>query len=108
MVKEIWTQKNGTMSDKSARDEFGLTDSEIVQGIKSGDLTYRRNNCHGNPYLKLIRSEVEAFVAKKNGKDNLKKMLLEKELKEINRELNLSKRKIIALEKKKNEILKVI
>ena len=75
MVKEIWTQKNGTMSDKSARDEFGLTDSEIVQGIKSGDLTYRRNNCHGNPYLKLIRSEVEAFVAKKNGKDNHKKML---------------------------------
>ena len=51
---------------------------------------------------------MEAFVAKKNGKDNLKKMLLEKELKEINRELNLSKRKIIALEKKKNEILKII
>ena len=60
-----WITKNATMSDKSARVEFGLTQEEIIEGIKSGDLQYKSGNMQGNPYFKLLRNEVEVFVVKK-------------------------------------------
>jgi len=106
--KSSWTQKNGTMSDKSAREVFGLTQEEIMQGIKSGKLQYRQNNMHGNPYLKLIRSEVESFVKKKYGENHFNKHVIEYELKEIKREINSMKRKVSILEKRKIELMNMI
>jgi hypothetical protein len=32
----IWTSKRATLSDKSARQEFGLTQQEIVAAIRMG------------------------------------------------------------------------
>jgi len=31
-----WTQKGATLSDTSARKEFGMTQEEIIEGIKAG------------------------------------------------------------------------
>lgn len=101
----VWTQKNGTMSDKSAREEYNLTQEEIIHEIRLGKLQYRENNMHGNPYFKLIRSEIETLVAKKYGKSYVNIQNASKELKELNRELNSAKRKISVLEKRKAEIL---
>jgi len=56
--KAIWAQKNATMSDKSARVEFKLTQDEIIHGIRTRKLRFRENSMHGNLYFKLIRSEV--------------------------------------------------
>lgn len=106
--KAIWTQKNGTMSDKSAREEFGLTQEEIIRGIRAGKLQYRENNMHGNPYFKLIRSEVEDLVTKKYGENYVKTKALEKELKEVARELHAAKRRISILDKRKIELLSVL
>ncbi len=106
--ESVWITNNGTMSDKSAREEFGLTQDEIIQGIRTGKLQYKKNNMHGNPYLKLIRSEVENFVTKKYGKNHLKKKIIEKELTNIKKEINAAKRKISTLEKRKNELLDIL
>ena len=38
----VWAKKGATLSDKSAREEFGLTQEEIVQAIKNGKLQYRK------------------------------------------------------------------
>ena len=103
--KSEWTSQNGTMSDKSARKEFGLTQQEIMQSIRSGKLQYRGNNAHGNSYFKLIRKEVEKFVREKYGENKLKKMEVEKKLRDINRELNSAKRKVTILEKRKAELI---
>ena len=42
-----WTAKGGTLSDKSARKEFGLTQDEIIEALKDGKLQYRTNYMHG-------------------------------------------------------------
>ena len=67
----IWVKKGATLSNTSAQKEFGLTFDEIVAGIRAGKLQYRENNIYGNPFLRLIRQEVEALVNEKYGKDYL-------------------------------------
>src|SRR3989442_15463655 len=67
-----WQRKGATLSDKTARKEFGLTQEEIVQAIRDGKLRYRLNSIYGNPFLRLLRREVEALVEKNRGHDFLK------------------------------------
>src|SRR5690349_2966373 len=69
----MWSRKGATLSDKSARQEFGLTQEEIIAAIRAGKLQFRESNMHGNPWLRLLRHEVEALVRDKNGLDHLKK-----------------------------------
>jgi hypothetical protein len=76
----VWAKKGVTFSDKSARDEFELTQEEILQAMREGKLQYRHNLMHGNPYWRLIRSEVEAYVSEKFGKDHLVRKNSETEL----------------------------
>ena len=66
-----WQRKGATLSDKTARKEFGLTQEEIVRTIRAGTLRYRLNSVFGNPFLRLLRREVEALVKKKHGSDYL-------------------------------------
>ena len=70
-MSSIGSQKGATLSDKSARQEFGLTQQEIVAAIQAGKLQFRENNIHGNPYLRLLRHEVEAFVLDNSGEEDL-------------------------------------
>jgi hypothetical protein len=67
-----WQGKDATLSDKTARKEFGLTQDEIVQAIRASKLHYRRNSIFGNPFLRLLRREVETLVKKKHRDDYLK------------------------------------
>jgi hypothetical protein len=57
-----WQRKGATLSDKTARKEFGLTQDEIVQAIRVGELHYRHNSVFGNPFLRLLPREVESLV----------------------------------------------
>ena len=61
-MQEEWSRKGATLSDKSARKEFGLTHDEIVAAIDSGQLQYRVGVIHGNPWLRLLRREVEELM----------------------------------------------
>jgi hypothetical protein len=63
---------------------------------------------HGNPYFKLIRKEIEAFVAKKYGKDHLKKKNISYELKKVVQKINATKRQLNALDKRKIELSKIL
>ncbi len=62
-----WNAKGAALSDKTARQEFGLTQEEIVAAIRAGNLQYRENHIHGSPYLRLLREEVEALVKQMHG-----------------------------------------
>ena len=61
-VQEEWSRKGATLSDKTARKEFGLTQDEIVAAINAGQLQYRNGVIHGNPWLRLLRREVEELM----------------------------------------------
>ena len=100
-----WQRKGATLSDKTARKEFGLTDDEIVQAIRAGRLHYREGSVYGNPFLRLLRREVEALVKTRHGDNYLKDRQSKTELARINRELKRLKTQIAALEKRKSKLL---
>ncbi|MBM3131304.1 MAG: hypothetical protein FJ009_22105 [Chloroflexi bacterium] len=104
----VWSKKGATLSDKSACKEFGLTQEEIVTAIKKGKLQYRVNSIYGNPFLRLVRSEVEKLVDEKHGGDYLKKKKLEKELAQVNKELKMLNARVASLEKRKTELLAML
>jgi hypothetical protein len=54
-----WGRKGATISDKTARLEYGLTQDEIYDAIDAGKLQYRPAAMHGNPWLRLLRREVD-------------------------------------------------
>ncbi len=100
-----WNQKGATLSDKTARKEFGLTQEEIIDGIRLGKLDYRENHVHGNPYLRLLRREVEAFVSDKRGPNYLKQRRAKTELAQVNRELKSMKEQVRVLEVRKSMLV---
>jgi hypothetical protein len=100
-----WTRKGATLSDKSVRQEYGLTQDEIYQAIRMGKLQYREHSIYGNPWLRLLRREVEALVKGKHGGNYLKEQQAKTELAGINRELKRLKTQIAALEKRKSELI---
>ena len=62
-----WARKGATLSDKTARSEYGLTQDEIFAAIDAGRLQYRPAAMHGNPWLRLLRREIEDLVRARNG-----------------------------------------
>ena len=104
-VNSEWQHKGATLSDKTARKELGLTQDEIVRAIRAGKLHYRVNSVYGNPFLRLLRREVEALVKKNRGDQYLKAQQAKTELARINRELKSLKRQIANLEERKSKLM---
>ena len=100
-----WQRKGATLSDKTARKEFGLSQEEIEQAIRAGKLQYRYNSIHGNPFLRLLRREVESLVRRKLGDDYLKDRQAKTELARINRELRRLKVQMAELEERKAKLM---
>ena len=102
--KNVWSIQGGSLSDKSARKEYNLTQEEIVDAIKEDKIAYTINSMHGNQYFKLLRSDVEKFVTNKYGADYITETKLRFELASVNKEINSLKRKFRSLEKRKKEL----
>ena len=102
---EEWQRKGATLSDKTARAEFGLTQDEIVEAIRAGTLHYRRGSMHGNPWLRLLRREVEDFVKTRYDDRYLKERQATAELARINRELKRLRTQLAALEERRSTLM---
>jgi predicted AAA+ superfamily ATPase len=100
-----WQWKGATLSDKTARKEFGLTQDEILRAARAGKLHCRESSMHGNPWLRLLRREVEALVREKHGMNYLKDRKEKTELAHINRELKRLKSQIVRLEERKSNLI---
>ena len=101
----MWSQKGATMSDKSARQEFGLTQEEIVAAIRAGKLRFHEASMHGNPWYRLLRHEVESLVRDKSGQDHLHKKKLQKELADLNKEARTLTTRLKAIERRRAELM---
>jgi hypothetical protein len=104
-LESEWRRKGATVSHKTAQKEFGLTWEEIVRAIRAGKLQYREHSMYGNPWLRLLRREVEALVKERHGANFLKERKAKTELARINRELNRLKGQIAALEERKSKLI---
>ena len=102
----LWSRKGATLSDKSARQEFGLTQEEIIAAIRAGKLQFRESNMHGNPWYRLLRHEVESLVRDKWGLDHLHKKKLQKELADLNKEARKLTTRLKAIERRRADLIK--
>jgi hypothetical protein len=82
-----------------------LTREEIVRAIRAGNLHCRQQSMQGNPWLRLLRREVEALVKKKHGDVYLKDHQAGTELARINRELKRLKAQIAVLEERRSKLI---
>jgi len=105
-MNSIWREKGATLSDKSARQEFGLTQQEIYEAMRAGKLQFQQNSMHGNPWFRLLRHEVEALVREKGGQDHLHKKKLGEELADLNKEARKIKSRLKAIERRRAELMK--
>jgi hypothetical protein len=102
---EEWGRKGATLSDKTARTEFGLTQDEIIAAIRAGKLQYRPAAMHGNPWLRLLRREVEDLVSIRRGERYLREKQARAELKRVNRELKQLRAQVARLEERRSVLL---
>lgn len=98
---EEWQRKGATLSDKNAGEAFGLSREEIVRAIRAGELQHRVGSMFGNPFLRLLRREVEALVARKRGDAYVRDQEANRELLGIDREIRGLRRKMSALEERR-------
>jgi hypothetical protein len=99
-----WQRKGATLSDKNARKEFGLTQDEIYDAIEAGTLQYRQAAMHGNPWLRLLRREVEALARNKHGDGYVNQQQDKAELARVNREIRRLRSELAELEKQRSAI----
>jgi hypothetical protein len=102
---EEWGRKGATLSDKTARSEYGLTQDEIFAAIDAAKLQYRPAAMHGNPWLRLLRREVEDLVRARHGDRYLRERKARTELAQINRDLKQLRAQLAALEERRAAIL---
>ncbi len=97
-MQEDWSRKGATLSDKTARKEFGLTQDEIVAAIDAGQLQYRVGVIHGNPWLRLLRREVENLMESTYNDRDHRQRRAKAELARVDRDLKKLRAEIAALE----------
>ncbi len=99
-----WGRKGATLSDKTARKEFGLTQDEIYDAIEAGTLQYRQAAMHGNPWLRLLRREVEALARSRHGDGYVNQQQDNAELARVNREIRRLRSELAELEEQRSAL----
>jgi hypothetical protein len=97
-----WNLKGATLSDITAEKEYGVDRDFIVRGIRTGKLEYREGSMWGNPYLRVLRSQLEKYITEELGEDNLVRVKAETELRRTKKEISDLKKKLNELQNRKN------
>lgn len=99
-----WSRKGATLSHVTAHKQYGVDSDFIVKGINAGKLEYREGAIHGNPYIRVLRRQLEAYIAEKLGDDYLRSRQEKTELREITREIAQLRKRLDELEARRAEI----
>src|SRR3989442_15492157 len=98
-----WNRKGATLSDVTAKKEYGVSRDFIVKGIRAGKLEFREGSIWGNPYLRLLRRQLEQYIAEELGKDRLSSGKQQTELRKIKKEMAALKKRLAELEARRTE-----
>ncbi len=99
-----WIQKGATLSDVTAKKEYGVDQDFIIEGINAGHLEFREGAIWGNPYIRVLRSQLEAYIAVKLGADYLSTHKNKNELRAIKKEMTELNKRLKELQARKAEI----
>ncbi len=99
-----WGLKGGTLSDVTAKKEYGVSRDFIVAGIRAGKLEYRNGAMHGSPYIRILRGQLEKYITEEFGPQHLSSKKKSTELRKIKSEIGSLKRKLTILQARKAEL----
>jgi hypothetical protein len=99
-----WNRKGATLSDVTARKEYGVASDFIIRGINARKLQYREGAIHGNPYIRVLRSQLEAYIVEELGNDYLRTWQEKTELREIKQETTELRKRLNELAARRAEI----
>jgi hypothetical protein len=66
-----WNRKGAVLSDVTAQKEYGVTRDFILKGVQAGELEFREGVVWGNPYLRVLRSQLERYIVAQLGSEYL-------------------------------------
>ncbi len=101
-----WNRKGATLSDVTAKKEYGVDRDFIVEGIRVGKLEFREGAIWGNPYLRLLRSQLEQYIAEELGADHLSSAKNQIELRKVKKEIAGLKKRLRELQTRRTELEK--
>lgn len=99
-----WNRKGATLSDVTAKTEYGVDRDFIIKGIETGKLEYRDGAIWGNPYLRILRNQLEKYISEQLGKDYLMKVKSQTELRKIKKEMSGLKKRLNELQDRKTDL----
>jgi hypothetical protein len=99
-----WNRKGATLSDVTAKKEYGVDRDFIIRGIQTGKLEYRDGSIWGNPYIRILRSQLEDYIVAELGAEYLTRIKNEFELRTIKKQISATKKNLNALELRKKEL----
>ena len=99
-----WNRKGATLSDKTAKKEYGVDRDFIVKGIQAGRLEYREGSVWGNPYIRVLRSQLEQYIEEELGDDRLTSSQAQTELRKVKREMAALKKRLKELQERRTEL----
>jgi hypothetical protein len=103
-----WNRKGATLSDVTATKEFGVSRDFIVKGIRSGTLEYREGAIWGNPYLRVLGSQLEQYIAEELGGERVATGKIQTELRTIKKTMADLKKRLTDLKARKTELTKAL
>ena len=103
-----WNRKGATLSDGTAKKKYGVDRDFIVKGIRAGKLEYREGAIWGNPYLRILRRQLEAYIAEELGDGNLSNVKNQTELRKVKKEITNLNKRLKELQSRKAELEKQI
>jgi len=80
----------------------------VVKGIRAGKLEYREGAIWGNPYLRVLRSQLEQYIAEELGAERLASVKNQTELRKIKKEMADLNKRLAELQARRTEIEKAM
>ena len=99
-----WNRKNATLSDTTAHKEYGVDWDFLVKGVEAGKLEYRNGAIYGNPYIKVLRRQLEDYIAQELGENYLHTWKDKTELRKIKLDMAKLRKQLAELDARKTEI----
>ena len=99
-----WISKGASLIDVTATKEYGVSRDFILKGIGAGKVQYREGAVWGNPYRKLLRRELEQYIAEELGADHLQWIKNQAELRKITKEMAILRKRLDELQARKSAL----
>jgi UDP-N-acetylmuramoylalanine-D-glutamate ligase len=99
-----WNRKGAVLSDVTAQKDYGVSRDFIVKGVQAGQLEYREGSSWGNPWFRLLRSQIERYIVTQFGPEHLARVKTETELRAVRKEIAGMRKKLAVLEARKAKL----